>query len=67
MDSENLILSPLMPETVAARIDERKEEEDMPGKTSERECFWLFPDLRVQGKEPWYPNYLIRILPSCFL
>ena len=30
MDSEHLILSPLMPETVAARIDERKEGEDIP-------------------------------------
>ena len=30
MDSEHIILSPLMPETVAARIDERKEGEDIP-------------------------------------
>ncbi len=29
-DSEHIILSPLMPETVAARIDERKEGEDIP-------------------------------------
>ena len=27
-DSEHVILSPLLPETVAARIDERKAEED---------------------------------------
>ena len=30
MDSEHIVLSPLMPETVAARIDERKEGEDIP-------------------------------------
>ncbi len=29
-DSDHIILSPLMPETVAARIDERKEGEDIP-------------------------------------
>lgn len=29
-DSEHIILSPLMPETVAARIDERKEGKDIP-------------------------------------
>ena len=29
-DSEYIVLSPLMPETVAARIDERKEGEDTP-------------------------------------
>ena len=29
-DSEHIILPPLMPETVAARIDERKEGEDIP-------------------------------------
>jgi len=28
MDSEHLILSPLMPETVAARIDERRDGEE---------------------------------------
>ncbi|MCR5296388.1 MAG: DUF370 domain-containing protein [Clostridiales bacterium] len=28
MDSDHVILSPLLPETVAARIDERKAEED---------------------------------------
>ena len=28
MDSEHIILSPLLPETVAARIDERKDGED---------------------------------------
>ena len=30
MDSEHVILSPLLPETVAARIDERKGEEENP-------------------------------------
>lgn len=30
MDSEHIVLSPLMPETVAARIDERKEGEAIP-------------------------------------
>ena len=28
MDSEHVVLSPLLPETVAARIDERKDEEE---------------------------------------
>ena len=30
MDSEHVILSPLLPETVAARIDERKDGEENP-------------------------------------
>ena len=30
MDSDHIVLSPLLPETVAARIDERKSEEEIP-------------------------------------
>ena len=30
MDSDHVVLSPLLPETVAARIDERKNEEETP-------------------------------------
>ncbi len=30
MDSDHVVLSPLLPETVAARIDERKGEEELP-------------------------------------
>ena len=30
MDSDHVVLSPMLPETVAARIDERKGEEELP-------------------------------------
>ena len=39
-DSEHVILSPLLPETVAARIDERKGMEEDACKKPEKECCW---------------------------